>query len=515
MELMKKNIHMDREKCRATTQISFEEDIIVSDSKPDIEKIIMDKGTVKIEEIKTGKDAVTIKGKLYFSILYLAQGEAQTTYGIEGSIPFEEQIYFEGIESGDNIILHKEIDDLSVGLINPRKLSVQGVVSLKALVDEVFDVVAGIDVNTKEIVECKKKEINVAEIIVQKKDIFRFRKDIELPHNLPNIFSILWEEIKTNEVEFKTLDGKIMVQGEIEVFVLYEGEGEEQPPRWYETVMPFSGSIECDGCDSGMIADIDYQIEHISVDIKPDFDGEERVIAVDLALDLTMKLYQETKMNLLEDIYGISKEIEPIMETGNFLNLLIRNYSKKKVDHRIKVRGSSPAVMQICHSSGMVQVDEITVVPNGIEIEGSIEVKVLYITNDDKEPFCAVKGVMPFFHMVEVPEIDHKSNHKVNCCIEQISASIISEDELEIKCIIGFQTIVFENMQESIMIDVMEKELDSNKINALPSIVAYIVQEGDNLWQLGKKYYVALDTIRETNQLTGELKRGDKVVVLK
>lgn len=515
MVLMKKNIHMDRVKCRATTQITFEDDIIVSDSKPDIEKIIMDKGTIKVEEIKTGKDAITIKGKLYFSILYLAQGETQTTYGIEGSIPFEEQIYLEGVEGGDSILLQKEIEDLTVGLINPRKLSVQAIVTIKALVEEVFDVVAGVGVKTEEPIEYKQKEVNVAEIILQKKDIFRFRKDIELPHNLPNIFSILWEEIKTNEVEFKTLDGKIMVQGELEVFLLYEGEGEEEPPRWYETILPFSGSIDCDGSDVGMIADIDYQMEHVSVEVKPDFDGEERVLVVDLALDLTVKLYQETKMNILEDIYGISKEIEPIMEAGHFLNLLIRNYSKKKVDHRIKVRGTSPAVMQICHTSGSVQVDQIVVVPNGIEIEGSIAFNVLYITSEDKEPFCAVNGSLPFLHMVEVPEIDSSSRYKVNTCIEQITASILSDDEIEIKCVVGFQTIVFDNEQEYIMTDIVEKELDQNKMNALPSIVAYIVQEGDNLWKLGKKYSVPLGNIRETNQLTGELKRGDKVVVLK
>lgn len=515
MELITKNVHMDRVKCKATTQITFEDDIIVSDSKPDIDKIIMDKGTIKIEEIKTGKDSATVKGRLHFCILYLAQGEEQTTYGIEGAIPFEEQIYMEGIEGGDNILLHKEIEDLTVGLINPRKLSVQGVVTLYTVVEEIFDVISGIGINADEFVECKKKEISVAEIAVQKKDIFRYRQDIELPNNLPNIFTILWEEIKTSEVEFKTIDGKITIQGEVEVFILYEGEGEEQPPRWYETVLPFSGNIECDGCNSGMVADIDYQIEHMCIEIKPDFDGEERVIAIDLAFDLMIKLYQETRMELLEDMYGITKEIKTIMEKGSFCNLLMRNYSKKKVEQRLRIMEHMPSIMQICHSSGMVQIDEIRVVPNGVEVEGSIMTKVLYITSVDKEPFSVVKGLVPFVHMIDAPEINQNCTYKVNCCIEQISTTIINSEEIDVKCIVGFQTIIFENMQEYVMTDFEESQLDPNKINALPSIVAYIVQEGDNLWNLGKKYYVPLDTIRETNQLSSELKRGDKIVVLK
>lgn len=515
MEIMKKNIHMDRVKCCATTQITFEDDIIVSDNKPDIEKIIMDKGSIKVDEMKTTKDSVTMKGKLCFTTLYLAQGEGQTIFAIEGNIPFEEQIYMEGVESGDSILLNKEIDDLTVGLINPRKISVQGLVTLKTLVEEVFDAVGGIHIKTDEIVECKRKEIDASEVIVQKKDIYRIRQEVEVPHNLPNIFSILWEETNISGVEFKTLDGKIMVQGELEVFVLYEGEGEEQLPRWYETTVPFSGNIECDGCDSGMIADIEYQIAHIDVEVKPDFDGEERVIAVDVALDLMMKLYQEVKLDLIEDMYGISKDIEPVMEKTIFRNLLVRNYSKKKIEHRIKIKGSNPGMMQICHSSGSMQIENIVVESNGLVIEGSIAERVLYITNDDREPFCAVKGLIPFTHTVEVPEINMDCHYKVNGCVEQLTAAIVNEEEIELKCIIGFQVIVFENKEENVMMDVVEKELDANKMGELPSIIGYIVQEGDKLWDLGKKYYVPLEIIRETNQISGELKRGDKVIIQK
>ena len=42
MELIKRNIHMDRLKCKASIQITLEDDINISDSRPDALKLIME-----------------------------------------------------------------------------------------------------------------------------------------------------------------------------------------------------------------------------------------------------------------------------------------------------------------------------------------------------------------------------------------------------------------------------------------------------------------------------------------
>ena len=132
MVLEKKNIHMDRVKCKAATQITLEDDIIVSDSKPDVDKLIFDKGSIKVDEVKATDDHVTVKGKLCFSVLYLGDDGERVVHEVDWSIPFEEQIYMEGVQSGDNILLNMRLDDLSVVLINPRKLSIQSIIVLTA-----------------------------------------------------------------------------------------------------------------------------------------------------------------------------------------------------------------------------------------------------------------------------------------------------------------------------------------------------------------------------------------------
>ena len=60
MELLKKNIHTERIKSKALLQIPLEADINVSDTKPDVAKVIYDCGTIKVDEIKTGMNKYSL-----------------------------------------------------------------------------------------------------------------------------------------------------------------------------------------------------------------------------------------------------------------------------------------------------------------------------------------------------------------------------------------------------------------------------------------------------------------------
>ena len=77
MELIKKNIHMDRIKCQSTAQVTLEEDINVPDNKPDVGGIILHKAVIQIEEVKPTEDHVSVRGRLLFSVLYQTKDEGQ------------------------------------------------------------------------------------------------------------------------------------------------------------------------------------------------------------------------------------------------------------------------------------------------------------------------------------------------------------------------------------------------------------------------------------------------------
>ena len=99
VELVKKNIHMNRWKGNAATQITLDDDFIVPDTMDDMEQVIMDTGEVQIEAVKNMGEKVSVKGKVTFQILYAkAEGGMQT---LGGAIPFDEVVNVPGLEEKD------------------------------------------------------------------------------------------------------------------------------------------------------------------------------------------------------------------------------------------------------------------------------------------------------------------------------------------------------------------------------------------------------------------------------
>ena len=75
LELIKKDIHMNRIKCKSTTQMTIDNDINVPDVKPDISRIIRVNGEVKIQDIRTVNARAMLKGILFVSCIISGYGK--------------------------------------------------------------------------------------------------------------------------------------------------------------------------------------------------------------------------------------------------------------------------------------------------------------------------------------------------------------------------------------------------------------------------------------------------------
>ncbi len=54
------------------------------------------------------------------------------------------------------------------------------------------------------------------------------------------------------------------------------------------------------------------------------------------------------------------------------------------------------------------------------------------------------------------------------------------------------------------------------KVQALPGIVGYIVNDGDTLWDIARQYYTTVQDIMETNELASEeIRTGDRLLIIK
>ena len=97
MELTKRYIHMNREKGRASSQITLDDDFNVPDLKPDVMRLVQDRGEIKIEEVAVVPGHIRLAGVLRFQLLYRSDGEERRVSSLSGEIPVQESLAMDGL----------------------------------------------------------------------------------------------------------------------------------------------------------------------------------------------------------------------------------------------------------------------------------------------------------------------------------------------------------------------------------------------------------------------------------
>lgn len=516
MELITKNIHMNKLKCKSNLQVTFDDDFNVPDTKPDISKLIKTQGEVKFNDQKINNGKLYVSGFLCFQLLYLSDETTRPVHCLQGQIPFEETINLSDSCNQDTGNIKYEIEDITASIINSRKLSLKALVRLCVSVEDIYDEESAISVDAEPDVQSMTKNIDVTNLAVNKKDNYRFRDEIVLPSGKSCISEILYNNVELKNVEIRLLTDKFIAKGELSVFILYIGDGENSPMEYYETDLPFNSTIDCNGCTEDMTPNIALDIVGRNVTVKPDSDGEERVIDLEAILELAIKIYEETQMQILQDIYSPIRDIVPLYKEAQYENLLMRNSNKARVTDRIRIDDNSPRLLQICYGSGNVKVDEVETVENGLQVDGAIDVSILYISADDTQPLQAIQAAVPFNQIIEIKDLKPNSVYDVTSSIEQINVMMLDTQEVEIKASVVLNVIVFDRLTESFIVDFKEEAMDLEKLQEEPGMVGYIVKPGDTLWLIAKRYHTTVAAIMEINNLENDtIYPGDHLLIVK
>jgi hypothetical protein len=395
-------------------------------------------------------------------------------------------------------------------------LSVKSIVRLNVAVEDLYDEETAVMVEGPEDVQYINKKIEITDMSINKKDTYRIKDEITLPANKGNISALLFNDIHLNNVEVRLLDDRFSIKGELPVFLLYTNEAEENPIEYYDTDIPFSGTIDCNGCTEDMDEDINFRISNKNLEIKPDADGEERVIDHEVILEMDIKVYEVEEPEILCDVYSPSKQITPLTREAVYENLVIKNNSKYRIADRIRLPENQPKILQICHANGTIKIDDIIPLETELQVDGVIDVGILYISEDDSVPLNSLRGAVPFTQIVEVKGMKPESNFDVKPNLDQLSVMMLDSEEIEVKATMNLNTIVFDKITENIITDMDVAELDMEKLQAMPGIIGYVVKPGDSLWTIAKKYFTTVDTIMSINDMTDDrINAGDKLIIMK
>ncbi|MGN1188222.1 MAG: SPOCS domain-containing protein, partial [Lachnospiraceae bacterium] len=347
-----------------------------------------------------------------------------------------------------------------------------------------------------------------------KRDILRIREQYELSSNKPNIGNIVWSAPELRNVESKAVTDELQVRGDIHLFAMYFAEDSNDNVQYVEESLPFVGKVPLPGANEGMIANVAITPSQKCVSVKPDYDGEPRIMEAELVLDLDIKLYEEQTLNLITDVYSVKKNVKPVQNKAQYDELLIRNHTRCRTGDKVKLGERKDKILQIISSTAGISIDEMTVAEDGLMVEGAAKVNILYISDNDNERIGCITKELPFSQKIDASGIREDSFYTVSAAVEQLNTAMLGSDELEIKFIAGLDALILNPMDTQVITELEEEPLDYNVIRKLPGISGYIVKSGDSLWNIAKKHYTTVERIMELNNLPSEnIKPGMKLLI--
>lgn len=534
MQLNKIKLHSCTTFASAQSQITLDDDYNVPDYRPDIVKVLKEKGELHFDEAKAAAGAAWLKGRLVFRVLYRSDQENGKISCLKGEIPFQEKLNMDGVQEYDVIQASGEIEDLTIGVIHSRKISVRAVILLKTEEPREKEDELCVGIEADDGCEKRYRNTNILQLLCMKRDQCRQKSEITLPSSKPNVQEILWKSLEIRNLDTKMGQDGVKLSGEVLISVLYQEEEETDRVQWYEMVIPLDCGVEC---DAGTEADIIYKVKarpaSMELEVKPDYDGEERVLVLELVMNLDIRVWKEQEISMLEDVYSLKKEIIPVCTGVTLHHISVKNDSQCRLTEQMELAESQEKILQICSCEGTVHLESTELTEQGVRAEGILVTELLYITTDDQMPIGSAREIYPFEQLIEIPqqtarternkpeelealERKNKLQTELDCRISQLSAVMLDQDHVEIKAVIGLDLLAFEQEQIDNITDMREEALDMEQLQKRPGLVGYKAKDGDSLWSIAKENHTTVEDILRDNHRTDEdLRRGEKILIVK
>lgn len=517
MEILKKDITIDKKVGLEINQVLVEGDIIVPDTKPDINMVLEANGKAYINNKDIANERISFKGNLDINILFIAKGENKPIHSMNATYPINDFINMDNITNDMTVFTICNVTNLDYKLINDRKVSFRAILDVvtEVIGKDSFEIVENIDGLPSE--QMKITKMNMNKIICSKFDKFNIKEEIELANGRPNISEILDISFNILNKDVRVLSDKITISGDMKASVLYKGEDDDSIITYFEQETHFNGSFGVENAEENMIGDVYLDIQEKNIKILENDDGEDRIISIDACVGCNIKVSYDEEIGVLEDAYALDSDIE--LEKNNQLYpvLVCKNKNQTSLKDIIKLDENCPPILQILKITGKPILDNVQSLDDKVVAEGIVECKILYITNDDEYPLYCFNAVMPYQQTIDAKGSTAHTNTNVNVILENININMVSDKDVEIRCSINFDTCITKQNDIAFITNVIFNEQNREKLEQIASITMYIVQDGDTLWNLSKKFNTTIGDIVSLNEIDSqnEVNIGQKLIILK
>ncbi len=511
IDVIKENIQFEQLLRENNTTSMLNDEYLIPDTHPDVEKVLMIEAKPSITSKETMGDKIVVEGMVEYNLLYLAKEENIVISSVNYSQKFNSNLNLEEAEHKVVCEVECRVEHIEAKIINERKVSIDGVLNFNWEMYKGKELELIKDVEGTEGIEILKKNEVINNTNANENIDIAGKSVIRVSMDKPQISKILKSKMDLHKKEIKIGEDKIYCGCYCKLSILYLS-NESKEIYYLEDNIYLSKEVEIAGVTPDMMVTADYDMKNKDITVEEDDLGEARLVNTEVLVNCNVKVFSKKNVDIVIDAYSPKFPIE-ISKDECEMGMIQGIYNTESiVKDNIYMNEGDMMPERIVTFSGKAIITEKSVADDKIIVGGYINVNIIYKTNDEDKYLDKVSGDIPFNVAIEASGADDKMKALVKANIENMDVAI-EANTIAVKATLTMTAKVLFEIKKEFVKDILEG--DGEEVKKKASITIYVIDKGDTLWNLAKKYNTTMDEIMRMNELEGDnsLIPGERLLI--
>lgn len=491
MELELNRTHLTGYDVVLDTTVFQEETLetIVPDACPDILRLVDTQGKVLLKG-KTALDGrVTLSGTARLTVLYLPDSGTGPRC-LEVNIPFAISAEDKNIRSGCIVTALPRVVGADTRTINPRKIMtrVEIAVCVKVFTTSTLALCAGINALDGSVEQLTEMHQLYGVSALQEKHV-AFEDNLNIPAGRPAAEELLSSRVELSCSDSKIIGNKLIFKGEAAVQLVYRPVSGGMDTA--DFTLPFSQIAEVVGVGEDGFCNLEISL--LAADFVLGEDG--RTVSVVLSMLAQAVIREVRSVTLLTDAYSTCCQMRAERTSFDYSVCQMEGSGRQVVREIIETGLQIKSVVDsYCMIGRTAQNREA----NEMRLTAQLTVTAVCTTEDGE--YCAISRVFDVSCGVEMPE---ECTCQFVCQCGNLVATPIA-DGVEVRFSLEFPYLGVKSVCVSVVRDVTAMDAVDEDLGQKPSIVLRVLQDGERLWDVAKRYGTTIGDIIKANELESE-----------
>lgn len=502
-KILKTSVFTNDTAFNETAEQPIDVDFTLPDYCPDISKIFKCRAVSRISSKSMNGKNITVDGSVSITVLYCDADGQLCSY--EYQYPFSKNLEMSEECAGGNLCVRSKCEYINCRAVTGRKIDIHGAVgiSVRVFKRRSTDIISDIDDCT---IEQRRGTAPATVPMGYAEKYLMVEEEISIGQGQPPVGRILRYDAKPCIRENKIINDKIVVKGDMSVWILYCPDSGDEPQS-VKTVIPFSQIVDMEGvtdsCECETKSDVAF------LEIKPrNSDGEIKCFALTSKLLLTSEAFCRNDIAVILDAF--SRKYRADMTRNNITFEQICDSISETYHCKKNIELDEP-ILEVCDLwCDMQSVN--TKFENGAMIISGTVVACLISGGEQGSAYCE----KPIDFEYKYPLKQDMDMLRCNPEIDIVSCgyTITAPAALELRIDLGINAAIYECRNMPLITDI---KIDESKLcdrTANCAMTIYFAGENECVWDIAKQYNASVDEIMKINELSDECMPEGKMILI-